>query len=265
MQFFENRSQMLTIQSSNSTDIVNNIAYNFVSLMPFVFFIKKNKTISILLMVLLILLIIQGAKRGAIFTGAIGLLSYFYFQMFTVDRLNKVRGYLTGLIVVTIVSVFTYYTYISNTFLISRMDAMANSNSSGRDLIYTDIINAFFYSDNILNWFFGFGFAASIKLTGGSYAHNDWLELLSNFGLIGVSLYFYLFYTAFKFFRKIDFNYDEKIVFFVIIAMWFSISLYSMWYTSLGVYPMILLLGYIQGNGNKLLTQNIYENSLRNR
>ena len=78
---------------------------------------------------------------------------------------------------------------MSEEFMIKRMASILEGNTSGRDVIYGTIFTKWYSSTNIWNLLFGFGFAGSLEITGGSYAHNDWLELLSNFGLTGIIAY----------------------------------------------------------------------------
>ena len=121
-----------------------------------------------------------------------------------------------------------------------------------------------------MNVIFGYGFAGSLKLSGtGSYAHNDWLELLSNYGLIGVLLYFILFIFAIKEITNKNRKIDKQILMYTIIGMWFSTTLFSMWYTaitsSIQVILIAYLIGYKQFSLRELFKQKNNENPLRNR
>src|SRR5690606_3967237 len=86
LQYFFNKNQSLQEQLGDSENVVNNIAYTFVKLTPFVFLLKTKKVWSILLMLILMFFIIQGAKRGAIFAGAFSLLIFTYYQLRTVSK-----------------------------------------------------------------------------------------------------------------------------------------------------------------------------------
>ena len=221
LQFYLNKNAVLT--SSNSENIVNNIAYLFVALIPFVFFIKK-KVLSVAIMMTLMFFIIQGAKRGAVIAGSIGLCLYVYFQLKNVKKAKKIQGYLVAALVVIILIIFAYHTFSNNQFLIHRMDLMEEGNTSNRDIIWRQIFNSW-YNSNFYHFLIGFGFAGSLLLTGGNYAHNDWLELLANFGLIGVLLYLLLFVTAFNSFLNSKLKDDKKILILTITLIWFLISL----------------------------------------
>ncbi len=251
--FYFYRNQILSELSYEREDIVNNIAYSFVSLIPLVFLIKK-RLLSVAAMMVLMFFIIQGGKRGAIVVGALGLMMYIYYQMRTVNKKYKVRGYILISIVAVVIGYFTYDLFISNEFLIRRMEQMVEGDISGRDLIYANIFNGWLESDSIMNLLFGYGFAGSRLLSGsGLYAHNDWLELLSNFGLLGVSIYLVLFYSIFKTIRNSNWGNDKKIIFLTIMGMWFATSIFSMGYTSMGGYLNAMMLAYLLGSRSRNL------------
>jgi O-antigen ligase len=134
------------------------------------------------------------------------------------------------------------------------MEQLVEGNVSGRDRIYANIFNGWLESDSIMNLFFGYGFAGSRPLSGfDSYAHNDWLELLSNFGLLGVTIYFVLFYSIFKTIRNSSWGNDKKIIFLTIMGMWFATTLFSMGYTSMGGYLNAMMLAYLLGSSKNLV------------
>jgi len=254
IQYFLFRNYIILEENqSGSTDIVNNIAYVFVGLIPFVFLIKRNKLISGIIMALLMSFIIGGSKRGAIISGAMGLLMYFYYQVKTIKSSNFIRGRIVAFILIISLSLIAYKAYISNEFAINRMYALTEGNSSHRDEIYTAIWNKWYNIDNIWNFLFGFGFAASIDISGGTYAHNDWLELLSNFGLLGICIYFSLFFASLRITMKSEWASDKKILTITNFLIWFIITLFSMRYSNFEAYPQVIMFAYLIGSSESSL------------
>jgi hypothetical protein len=250
--FYFNRNAILTEATSDNIEVVNNIAYSFVGLIPFVFLIQQKRLLSIFAIGVLTFFIIQGAKRGAIMVGALGLLSFIYYQMRTVEKKHRFRGYLIIAISIIGLSYFAYDMLLSNEFLMKRLESIGEGQSSGRDIIYANIFNGWYNSDSIMHYIFGFGFAGSMLVSGsGHFAHNDWLELLSNFGLIGFFLYLSLFYSAYMTLRKSKWTIDKKLLFGTIMSMWFLTTLFSMGYTSMGGYVNAMLIGYLMGTPTK--------------
>lgn len=251
--FFTNESNILLESYSDNPDVVNNLAYMFVSMLPFIFLIKKRRLISTFLMLIIIMFVIQGAKRGAIIAASIGLLMYFYYMIKTIEKNQRILGYFGAAIVILLLSAFAYRTSMSDEFMLNRMASILEGDSSDRNILYAAIFNSWYNSNNVLNLLFGYGLAGSLKLTGGGYAHNDWLELLSNFGLTGILAYIFLFYSAVKASLAKDWLLDKRILMFTMVMMWFFITLVSMWYNSLEYYTNAALFGYLMGTKSKSL------------
>ncbi|MBT0812921.1 hypothetical protein KIH41_16660 [Litoribacter ruber] len=255
IQYFFTSTQILSEQLNDNTDVVNNLSYSFVSLIPFVFLFNRNKIISSLLMLILIFFIIQGAKRGAFIAGIIGLLLFIYYQLRTVAYKNKLNGYIILIISISGLTYFGYEFIISNEFLTYRILKLFNSDgSSGRNIIYANIFESWYDSHNFYNILFGFGFAASLRLSGtGNFAHNDWLELLSNFGLLGVFVYSVLIFSVLRYLFKNYLYVDSKLLLITILLIWLLTSAVSMFYTSMSGYLTSIFLAYLFGAKEKLL------------
>jgi len=252
-QFYLNRYTLVSEKYLGDENVVINTAYDFVLLFPFVFLLKKDKVLSIISTLIILLFIIDGSKRGAIVVGFIILLWYFYYQIKTIDKRHKWKGYLLSFISIIAIIFFAYRYYLNNEYLQYRMELMVEGDISYRDVIYSNIWNTWLNSD-FIHLLVGYGFAASLKISGtGNYAHNDWLELLSNFGLLGVIILALLFYQGFKLCLNKKWERDKRILMAAIITSAFATTLFSMWYTSLGTYLNAMLLAYLVGNRNKEL------------
>ena len=116
------------------------------------------------------------------------------------------------------------------------MEATLNGDSSGRDTIYKDLYRLFFNTVSEFTILFGYGANATIKYLG-IEAHNDWLEILINNGLLGVFLYliYWLFYyQTWKQMKKITSTYIYY-TFGAYFLIMFLFSLYSMSYASIAI------------------------------
>src|SRR5690606_4527350 len=145
---------------------------------------------------------------------------------------------------------FTAEFYMSNEYLLQRLEKIDFSTGDGagsRNYIYGSILDAWLTTENFLNLLFGFGFAGSLKLTNGMFAHNDWLELLSNFGLLGITIYLSLFVSLFLYikYRMTGLN---KIILFCIMSLWLISTLFSMNYISGSSYFQTIIIAYLVGN-----------------
>lgn len=165
-QFYLKEQEILLSRTINNVNVVNNTAYDFVWLMPFAFLIKNKKVISVVTMIILMFFIIQGAKRGAIVTGGIGILFYIYYQLRTISRKNRIRGYIGSFIGLIGMGYYAYSFFIQNEYLIERLQQMEEGVVSGRDIIYANLLNAWYNSDSYIELILGYGFAVSVKLSG---------------------------------------------------------------------------------------------------
>lgn len=252
-QFYYSRTLILSERYSLNEDIVNNAAYKFVLLFPFVFLIQKNKVLSAVLALVVLFFIIASSKRGAVVVGAVILLWYFYYQMKMIDEKQKWKGFLLSFVSIAAVVFLGYRYYLGNEYLQYRLELAAQGDMSGRDIIYSNIWNSWLNS-NFFHFLFGYGFAASVKISGiGLFAHNDWLEILSNFGLLGVIIFAALFYQGFKLCLNKEWEKDKRILMAAIITSAFATTLFSMWYTSLETYLNAMLLAYLVGNKSEKL------------
>ncbi len=144
---------------------------------------------------------------------------------------------------------FGYNYYQRNQFLVQRIQSIAEEDSSGRNTIFANLFNVWVNSDSFLNLLFGHGFGSTVFLSGtGNRAHNDWLELLTNFGLLGVSIYLTLFVSATKAAFQNQWNIDKRILMMTIVSIWFFTTVVSMNYTSTNSIYQTIMLAYLIGN-----------------
>lgn len=246
LNFVFNKQAILSERISDRETVVNNVSYVFVGLLPFIFLFKK-KIYGVLVALLMFFFIIQGAKRGALAAAGLVFIMYIFYWLRTIKS-NKFRNYSISLIGLSVLMYYGYESIIKNEFLIDRINDMLSGNSSGRDVIYSKTFNWWLGSDSYIELIFGGGFANSVTVSGGSYAHNDWLELLVDQGLIGVIAYLLLFIYGFFAFRKLKWTNSNKFLLITILSVWFLISLYSIWYPAINTFTYSILIGYIFGS-----------------
>lgn len=243
--FYKTEQDILLERIRDNSDVVNNTGYIFLFLTPYLF-LFKNKLIINGLSLLLLTFIIQSSKRGAIIIFLIVFIYSLYLQFKDINKKNirtKIMqyGFLSSLF--TVFLVYLYNIINNNIFLLERLGNLESGNVSGRDSIFSSIIDSWLSAQHIWQLLFGFGFASSLRLTDtNNFAHNDWLELLSNFGLLGVLLYLLFYINLFK----IIINYKNSILSISIIIM-FSSTLFSMYYTSINGFILTQIAGYFVG------------------
>lgn len=250
MVFYQNINNTLAERLSDNENVVVNTSYFFALLLPYLFLIK-NKIYSITLLLCLSYFIIQGSKRGAFIILFLFLILYFFNNI--LENKRKLLFNLTfALMSASFISYIIYLYYISNQFFVDRWSEV-DSGASGRDIIYENIFNAWWSGESILNFLFGYGFMSSINFSGNNnLSHNDWLEIIINFGLLGFLLYLFLFLSCFMsiFNKNIDFK--SRIIIITISVIWLLKSSFSMYYMAYTSAILFVLLGYILGKANSL-------------
>lgn len=250
----------MTLLQSEREDIVNNTAYNFVSVIPFIpifFMTFKRKIWGIASVVLIIIMVMFGAKRGAIactvISLAFALVYYLHINKFSIKRI----------ILVLLVSVIAYllivYLYESSNFLQSRVTRTFESGIGMRSIGYSVLFNSWLHDTNFFQFLFGRGSAATVSVWG-NYGHQDWLELLTDNGILGVILYAAIFLSAISYIKKSCANNYIKLAMYLCILTWFLRSMFSMGYTNAdGAISMLLfgsLLAYNETLDNYLNIKN---------
>lgn len=246
LQFNLEKVEMLATSVSGS--VVNNSAYLFVGLIPFVFLIRK-RIYAYLSLAVISYFIILGAKRGALVVGVLGLVMYAFYQIRTIPKKKQFRTYALVFIGFIALGFFTIKIYSQNVFLQTRIQQAETGSWSGRENIYANIFTEWINSDTITQFVFGYGFMGSLKLSGtGNVAHNDWLELLANNGIIGVVIYLVLFYYGFKSCFNPYWDRNKQLVLLTIMLIWFATTLFSMGFTSSSFTGMFLMIAYLIGD-----------------
>lgn len=244
--FFKSKT-LLSIEQDRE-DVVSNVGYRFVMLMPFVFLMSRNKLVSTGVLLVMFFLTVQSAKRGALITFGLGAFIYFLFALVDSPKSKRLQNIVVSLIIFIIALYFIYDFVQSNEFLMRRMEGIS-SGGSGRDRIYSTLYYAWLQSDNLINYIFGFGFVATITHSGtGHLAHNDWLELLVNFGLVGIILYLFIIASFAKYFLNKRNQTAYRYAMLAIISTWLLQTLFSMFYTAPTSMLPLMLAGYLLAN-----------------
>lgn len=167
-----------------------NIIYWVVSLVPLLLLSEKGWIRFVTIIVAVVMVIVTG-KRGAALSVAI-ILILFLFNTGSINNTSSTKKShnraLTALFFIVVL-----YLIIDSIFEIpllqmtDRFRSLSEDQGSGRIPIYNDMFKAFGQSSPI-ELIFGHGYG-SIANTRHSTAHNDALQLLYEFGLIGLLVY----------------------------------------------------------------------------
>ena len=221
----------------------NNKAYSLVALFPFLLLLWDKKWIMIILMVASLVFIVFCLKRGAMICVASFLLITFYMIIRSVKKKNAYKYLIRFSVFIIIVAiVYAFFTvYEDNEFLQRRFD----HGSDAREYIYTKILSGLENSD-ILELFIGHGPLSTVTVSG-NYAHNDWLEIVYDFGIVGLILYIMIPIAMLKYYKR--YTLEEELAGILICVLYILLrSSFSMCVYELDSLLIFGYMGYIIGN-----------------
>ena len=217
---------------------VLNIVYCAVALLPWIF-LKASNTQRYLAYILVLGAILLSMKRGAIIALPIMLASEALARCITEKRLLReflIILLISGLLVLG----FSLADFWTEGFIVQRFSHEQLVDGSGRNLLYYIAISDISQRD-ALSFLLGKGAGANVILLG-TGVHNEWLEFLFTYGLIGLILYALLIFSfikrSFQIFRKAP-QYAPSCC--MMTAFYLLLSLIS---TGYGGYIGILLFGF---------------------
>lgn len=201
--FYSNYLSGLTEDIVDVDGSTNNAAYLFLSLIPYTFLFREKKITQYIILIVLFFMLLICMKRGALIIGIPAILIYIYYLLKEYPRTNKI-AILAGALAFAVVLVFvSSKIYSSSMYLQQRVLDTLEGNYSGRDVIYTKAIDYLKNRADNFHLLFGGGAYYSIEVLG-IEAHNDWLEMAINGGLVGILIYLFYwvgFYKQWKYSR----------------------------------------------------------------
>lgn len=230
---------------SEREEITNNTGYLFVSLIPALVLWDKKRILRFVGLIYCMAFILLSMKRGAILCGAIATV-FFVIYMFRYAK----RSAKFGIVLLTATFIIIGWFFVQNLlessdYFNDRLQDTIEGNSSGRDDLFSRLINGYRNETSVFNSLFGNGADATIAEYG-QHAHNDWLELLINQGALGVLVYLFYWICFYKSTRKARFNDELYSAVSILLIYNFIRSFFSMSYYDMSIYATVCL-GYCMG------------------
>ena len=219
----------------------NNTGYLFVSLFPLIYFFRRHTLLQFLIISVFLFFVISSVKRGAILCLSIGVFYFLWNKLTTVSVSHKIVILFVCLLFFIVGSVFVENLYESSEVFKHRYEQTLEGKTSGRDEIVINLINIYLDS-NPIHHIFGMGADATLQY--GNWAHNDWVEILFNQGLLGIACYAIFWVNWFRVWRIQKKKKKEiSLLIGLIFVCGFPRSTFAMWYAMANLY-ITLPLGY---------------------
>ena len=216
-------------------EITNNMGYRFVPLIPMLALCKMKDIWKYLLLMMIFAFIMMSMKRGAILVGTVAFLLYLKHHL----KANSSKQFFYIMLLSAVAICFIYFfvmnLYETSDYFKSRFSSTMGGNTSGRSEIYSHYFDFFIHQTTSVEFLFGCG-ANATYLRLGEYAHNDWLEMAINqgviFGVIPYIIYWVCFICEWKYFKGVR-DYRQTLGDNIII--YFFITLFSMSFNNMPI------------------------------
>lgn len=229
----------ISVSTYDIDGLTNNIAYDFLSLFPLLFFYRNKKLFQWILLIYIMIFIVYGMKRGAILIGILLFLIHLYQSLKESSMTQKILVFILLLSFCTILFKFIQLYLQDSMYFQYRLEQTLEGDTSGRDKYYTFFLNYIFSLTCPIKLLFGGGAYETVRIYG-NLAHNDWLEILVNNGIFGGILY--LSYMS----KIISYTYSNRRnkyynILLPFIVIYFLKTFFSMSYTSYSIYVTVAL------------------------
>lgn len=189
------------IVNQGSTDAF----FAIVVYLPFVLMLQSNRQLKFVNSVLVSSVALVSVKRSILIGVSVSLLLFFLLT----EHKKILTKWHFWLVLGFIIILGRYIYGIVSDTIIYRFLHLEADQGSGRELIYQTIYSSFQQAE----WsemIFGHGFQAVLHINDGKLAHDDFLQLLYDYGLVGVALYFVfmvsMVFSAVRCYKKRYFN-----------------------------------------------------------
>ena len=197
--------------------------------MPAVALFKHKSILQYGMMIFCMAFIVMGMKRGAIIVGVLLMLYFLYFNYRYHQSMSKTKVlFFSALIVIAAVYIVQYMMETSDYFM-ARIAQTEEGGSSGRDAIYEHFWNHFKNETDNIKFIFGNGANATLGIYI-NYAHNDWLEIAINQGVLGLVAYAFYWLCFLKTIWDTKHNNTASLVLSLCFILFFVKAIFSMSY-----------------------------------
>lgn len=242
--FINYKIQLLAalLDGSDRNEFINNTGYLFLALIPACSFLRKNVFLQYFALCYCMYFIIMGMKRGAIFIGILSMFWFFKQNIVNVSMKKKISYIIMLFLVVLVGYMFVQKQINESKFFQKRIEDTKEGNASGRDHIYAFYVDYFWNKTTPIQFFFGSGAYATIKV-GKIEAHMDWLEIALNQGLLGLMIYAFYWSIFLKECLSKAYGGQEKTALQLLFMIFFIKSFFSMSYNVIPI-SATFILGY---------------------
>lgn len=223
--------QDILVNQLGRDSVTNNIGYLFLALYPLILTSERSykKFIGILIVSFFVF---HSLKRGAIFLFVVITMIYgLNSHRATINHNLRLYAKRIALLVLPLGVYYVLSIKRLNLALFANLFARFDEQAGARPANYIALINYISSDIGAYRTLFGNGSAATASITPEkALAHNDWLEIVVDFGLIGLMLYALWFVANVRLLQPFSISRNPTAV--IVTLSWAMLSVYSMWFNS---------------------------------
>lgn len=220
----------------------NNGGYIIVSLLPMFIFLKDRSKQQYLLLAGALLLAFLSMKRGAILVAGIAVAVYFWYLFRNSKKSRKLQIFVVLMLVVSGGGYVFDRLSTTSEYFQERLDDTMEGDTNGRDFIHGFLIDYYMTQYTPMEQLVGRGGNATLDVLG-QFAHNDWIELGINQGLLGMLLYLFYWISFVKLLMNRSVPPEVKTALAMIFVIYFLKTFFSMSYSGYTLYASMVF-GY---------------------
>ncbi len=207
------------------------------------FFFRNKKPLYIVVWCMSIfILTLTSIKRGDILCAMVSIIVYFGYIQYKKKGISIKSVLAIGFVIATL-SVVLFQYMESSDLMQARAQETLEGNTSGRDYLIKKCLD-YYSKASTVEQIFGGGFTTTWRAAG-NMAHNDWVELLVDEGLISVLIYFSIYVSLFRVIYRHSMPFDIKAILYSIYSIMVISSLISMLIFSNTTILLFMMMGYI--------------------
>lgn len=174
------------------TNMGNSMFFYLLALLPWLLMSKKQ-SIRLLFMLFILAMSVLSLKRSAMLACTLSAVVFFYIE-YIKNRSHRTRNILLGLLALVIgFFVLEYVNDFGGGYAIERINNLEEDEGSGRLGRYESVMELISEEDDIGKTLFGHGYrTVEVRLGEFQSAHNDFLEVFYDYGILGFVFYLFL-------------------------------------------------------------------------
>ena len=178
--------------------MATNSVFYILALVPYIL-CSKNKYLRFILLVMSVLIILYSNKATALVGILLVIFSWYYYSNPGGNK-NKIFMFAFGSVLIVVLYII-FREPLGNIGAIRKLTTIEENGATNRFPLYIATWNRFI-SGSVFDKLFGFGFNGSANILNES-AHSDFLEILFDYGIIGLLLFLAVLIYLFKEYKKL--------------------------------------------------------------